>query len=239
MRPSGGSPLAPRPPDAISRVLSRGLCAALTAGFTPRRGADLTDTLEDTKEMVSKMPALLQALIWAPPDLARSRPISTSLARSRPQPRPRPLPILPILTRSRPISLQALMGLTVVFDCGWIKPVYLGPFGPLLHDVVGGLAGLAMTLVVCGGVGILFIGCGLIPLQVTPHSPRHDLAMTSPWPSPRLIPGRSTAAAWASSPAAPRAAAAAARPQSEASRRAPPPPPVSALSPLASPSAAV
>jgi hypothetical protein len=80
----------------------------------------LTDTLEDTKEMVSKMPALL----------------------------------------------QALMGLTVMFDCGWIKPVYLGPFGPLLHDVVGGLAGLAMTLVVCGGVGILFIGCGLIPLQV-------------------------------------------------------------------------
>jgi len=52
-------------------------------------------------------------------------------------------------------------------ECSWLKPAYLAPLEPLFGGggVLGGVAGLAISMGVCGVAGILFLGW-LITLQV-------------------------------------------------------------------------
>ena len=46
-----------------------------------------------------------------------------------------------------------------------LKPVFLAPFKPLAGDLSTGLGGLALSLLCCGGLGVLFIA-SLIHAQI-------------------------------------------------------------------------
>jgi len=66
-----------------------------------------------------------------------------------------------------PTVVGALAAVGASLECSWLKPAYRAPLEPLFggSGVLGGLAGLAISMGVCGAAGILFLGW-LITLQV-------------------------------------------------------------------------
>ena len=65
-----------------------------------------------------------------------------------------------------PTVVGALAAVGASLECSWLKPAYRAPLEPLFggSGVLGGLAGLAISMGVCGAAGILFLGW-LITLQ--------------------------------------------------------------------------
>lgn len=64
-----------------------------------------------------------------------------------------------------PPVIAALTAANVALECSWLPDVYLPPFDPVLGDVSDGMQGLALSMLCCGGLGVLFIA-SLIATQV-------------------------------------------------------------------------
>ena len=61
--------------------------------------------------------------------------------------------------------VDSIVALNAAFECGWMRPAYLPPWGPLRGDVAGGVAGLGLALLTCGAA-VLMLVCGVIPVQI-------------------------------------------------------------------------